>query len=374
MNAQFKRPFTFDRVVRIVIGMLIAVALFFLLTKLSGVLLPFFVAWLIAYMIYPIVKFYQYRCRLKNRIVSIAFALLSVFIVFGTLLYFVVPPIITEISRTTALLTDYITHLQKSDYLSPETKAYLISWINKIDLDELLNQQNIKDAITSIMPRFWGFLSSSIEFIVSLFVIFVVFLYTVFILADYENFSKDFLNLIPQKYRLLVRQILGDLESGMNRYFRGQSLVALISGILLAIGFEIIDLPLGLLLGIIMGVLTLIPYLKLVMIPPIAFFVMLKSIETGQPFWVPALSALIVLAIVQGFEDLFLIPKIMGRAMGMGPATILLSLSIWGALFGILGMIIALPMTTIILSYYKRFIIGNETSSKQTKTASELKV
>jgi predicted PurR-regulated permease PerM len=370
MNSQFKRPFTFDRVVRIVIGMLIAVALFFLLSKLSGVLLPFFIAWLIAYLIYPLVKFFQYRCRLKNRIISIVLALLSVFGVLGTLLYFAIPPIVSEVSRTSGLLVDYITHLQKSDYLSTETRNYLITWLDKINIDELLNQENIKEAISSIMPRFWGFLSSSIEFIISFFVIFIVFLYTVFILADYENFSNDFQNLIPQKYRHLVRQIMGDLESGMNRYFRGQALVALISGVLLSIGFEIIDLPLGLLLGLIMGILTLIPYLKLIMVPPIAFFVMLKSIETGQPFWIPALSALIVLAIVQGLEDLFLIPKIMGRAMGMNPATILLSLSIWGALFGILGMIIALPMTTIILSYYKRFVIGNETSFHKSETDS----
>ena len=63
---------------------------------------------------------------------------------------------------------------------------------------------------------------------------------------------------------------------------------------------------------------------------------------------------------VQGIQDLFLVPKIMGKAMGLNPAVILLSLSIWGSLLGIVGMIIALPVTTLLISYYKRFVINEE--------------
>ena len=63
--------------------------------------------------------------------------------------------------------------------------------------------------------------------------------------------------------------------------------------------------------------------------------------------------------IVQGIQDLFIVPKIMGKAMGLNPAVILLSLSIWGSLLGIVGMIIALPITTLLISYYKRFLLGN---------------
>ncbi len=360
MNEHFKRPFTFDRVVRILIGIALGVGLFLLLGKLSGVLLPFFIAWLLAYMLYPLVRFYQYRCKLKSRMASILLALFSVLLVLGVILFFSIPPIINEIARTSGLLADYMKHLQQNEYLSPEVKQSIITWLDKIDLNNLLSQDNIKQALTVVMPRFWGILSDSIDFLVSLFVIFIVFLYTVFILLDYENFSENFINLVPQKYRHLVINILGDLESGMNRYFRGQALISLISGVLLAIGFVIIDLPLGLLLGILMGLLTLVPYLKLVMLPPISLFVMLKSIETGQPFWWVGLWALLVIVVVQVFEDLVLVPKIMGKAMGLNPAIILLSLSVWGALFGVLGMIIALPITTILISYYQRFIIGND--------------
>ncbi|MBR5172756.1 MAG: AI-2E family transporter, partial [Phascolarctobacterium sp.] len=63
----------------------------------------------------------------------------------------------------------------------------------------------------------------------------------------------------------------------------------------------------------------------------------------------------------QCIQDLFLVPKIMGDVTGMNPAIILLSLSIWGALLGVTGMIIALPMTTLCISYYKRFVLKGET-------------
>ena len=72
------------------------------------------------------------------------------------------------------------------------------------------------------------------------------------------------------------------------------------------------------------------------------------------------MGCFIVFLVVQGTQDLFLVPKIMGKAMGLNPAVILLSLSIWGSLLGIVGMIIALPITTLLISYYKRFVLNNE--------------
>lgn len=113
-------------------------------------------------------------------------------------------------------------------------------------------------------------------------------------------------------------------------------------------------------MGLLIGALTMVPYLKVIMILPMGFVALLKSIETGQPYWMVALSIVAIFILIQAFEDIVLIPKIMGKAMGMNPAVILLSLSIWGSLMGVAGMIIALPITTIIVSYYKRFILGDE--------------
>ena len=136
----------------------------------------------------------------------------------------------------------------------------------------------------------------------------------------------------------------------MNRYFRGQSLIALSVGVLLAIGFKIINFPLAVTLGLFIGVLNLIPYMQAIGIIPMILLSLLRSAETGENFWLIFGMAILVLGIVQCIQDLYLTPRIMGKAMGLNPAIILLSLSIWGTILGFIGLIIALPLTTLCLS------------------------
>jgi predicted PurR-regulated permease PerM len=93
-----------------------------------------------------------------------------------------------------------------------------------------------------------------------------------------------------------------------------------------------------------------------------------KAADTGESFWMIMLSALIVFAVVQTIQDTILTPKIMGHVTGLNPAIILLSLSIWGSLLGILGMVIALPMTTLLITYYQRYVIKNKTIEKSNKS------
>ncbi|MDR1679432.1 MAG: AI-2E family transporter [Prevotellaceae bacterium] len=376
MSNSHKKPFTFDRVVRIIIGITITVVLFLLVRRLSGVLLPFLIAWLIAYMMYPLVKLYQYKLRLQSRMLSILLAFITIAIVLFGILAIVIPPLINEISRTGDLFSTYLTHLEQSTILPLDLKKNILDWVDKTNLESLLKKDYFTQGIEKMLPHFWLFVSNSIDFIISLFIVVVIFLYTIFILTDYERINNGWIEFVPKKYRVIVNTILEDLETGMNRYFRGQALIAGIVGVMLATGFTIIGLPLGLLLGLIMGAFAMIPYLNAVMLPALAFFAFLKSMETGQPLWIALLSVAAVFIIVQATMDLFLTPRIMGKTMGLKPAVILLSLSIWGSLLGIAGMIIALPATTILISYYRRFIIGKASlsdisSNKKTEVISD---
>ena len=95
----------------------------------------------------------------------------------------------------------------------------------------------------------------------------------------------------------------------------------------------------------------------MVSIPLAVLLALLKAAETGENFWGILLMVGLVYIIVQLIQDLIIVPKIMGHIMGMSPALILLSLSVWGYVFGFIGLIIALPLTTLALSYYKRYII-----------------
>ncbi len=113
-------------------------------------------------------------------------------------------------------------------------------------------------------------------------------------------------------------------------------------------------------LGLFIGALNMVPYLQIIGFLPTIVLAILKAADTGENFWVILAGALIVFIVVQAIQDGFLVPRIMGKITGLNPAIILLSLSIWGSLLGMLGMIIALPLTTLMLSYYQRFIINKE--------------
>ena len=115
-------------------------------------------------------------------------------------------------------------------------------------------------------------------------------------------------------------------------------------------------------LGLFIGLLNMVPYLQLVGFIPTILLAIVKAADTGESFWIILFSALVVFAVVQMIQDSFLTPKIMVRVTGLNSAIILLSLSVWGSLLGVMGMIIALPMTTLMLTYYQRYIIRKETS------------
>lgn len=368
-----EKEITFDRVVRWVIAALIAVGLVLLINRLSKVLLPFFIAWIMAYMIYPFVCFLQNKCRLKYRVLSIVVALLVVFAVITLAAFLVVPPIIEESLRMAKLITVYFNDTLASSEFMANIQGMLQSYASDDSLMKLLQHSSVMDVAENLVMKAWEFLSGTINFAIGLLGSLVVLLYLFFILMDYEKISDGWIRFIPAGQRKFASMVAGDVKSGMNAYFRGQSLIALIVGILFSIGFLIIDFPMAIGLGLFIGLLNLIPYLQLVGFIPTIILALVKAADTGQSFWVIILCALAVFAVVQTIQDVILTPRIMGHVMGLNPAIILLSLSIWGSLLGIIGLIIALPLTTLLISYYRRFILKETDKDIQKQPDKEQK-
>lgn len=360
------KPYTLDRVVRMLIGLTVLVVLFFLVKRLSGVLLPFLIAWLLAYLLQPFVSFFQYKLKFKSRVLSI----ISTLVLFGGLLtgliFMLVPLISTEVQKLTEIITLYMQGLNVDTFIPLAWQNEIRAYLSQLDIQSVLKDENLMLAVKKIAPQLWNLLNGSINIVLGMTVTIIVFLYLIFILVDYEKITEGMFDIIPVKYRTLISEIVHDLEAGMNRYFRGQTLVAMIVSVLFVIGFSIVGLPLAIVFGLFMGVLNMVPYLKTVAIIPALFLAFLQSAETGQSFLYIMLWLFIVFIIIQTIEDLFLVPKIMGKVTGLNPAVILLSLSIWGSLMGVVGLIIALPMTTLIISYYKRFVLKEKVAEPET--------
>lgn len=354
------KPYTFDRVIRIIFAVILIGIAIYLINYLSSVILPFCIACLIAYILEPLVQYNRKIFRIKGRFPAIALTLIETASVITLLGYIFIPRIIEESQQMAMMFKQYATAKANIQYLPDEVHTYLREFIDFDKLSSLINQQNIE----SIYNLATSFLSSGIDFVMGIIGWFIVILYIIFIMLDYEKLMKGFKKMIPSQYRRTVLSIGLDVKTSMNLYFRGQSLVALSVGILFSIGFLIIGLPMAVVLGMFIGLLNMVPYLQLVSFPPATLLCLVYSVDTGCDFWIIWAECMAVYCIVQVIQDGFIVPKIMGKTMGLNPAIILLSLSIWGALLGFVGLIIALPLTSLLLSYYNRYILGNNDNSK----------
>ena len=366
-------PSILDRkwVVRSIITVLVLAVLYILIRRLSGVLLPFLISFVVAYMLAPIVKFFQETCRLKNRLLSILVTLLLISGIISGIVAALVPAISKQATSLSQSIKHYISQTDSISYFSPEFNAEIKELIQGLDIKTLLQTNEVQEGIKKAIPVLSEWIGNGINALGGLAVAFVCILYIIFLLIDYEKITKNWLKYIPERFSATIQMLITDLDRNMNAYFRGQALVAGIVGILFAIDFQIIGLPMGIGIGLMIGVLNLVPYMQALGIPPCILLALIQASETGRPVWVTLLCLAAVFIIVQTIQDMLLVPKIMGDVTGMGPAWILLSLSIWGSLLGVVGMIIALPLTTLLVSYYKRFVLKIEdtprTSPKKQK-------
>ena len=352
-SLRFSRPFTFDRVVRLLLTTVSVFLAVWLIYVLRGVLLPFGVSVLIAYMLEPFVRHNKRLLRLKGRTVAVFVTLFEAVFLFGVRGYFILPSVIEEMRQVGAMISLYTSSEQEIAFLPDGVHSFLKNHLNLEYISAMLSGRDWLN-IGSMAMRIVG---SGIGLILNVFNWLLVFLYVVFIMIDYDRLGAGVRAMVPPQFRRRAFLIGRDIKTSMNHYFRGQALVAFCVGVLFCIGFLIMGLPLAVLLGLFIGVLNMVPYLQLISIPITAVLCLIYSVDSGASFWMVFWEAMAVYVIVQAIQDLFLTPKIMGKAMGLNPAIILLSLSVWGTLLGLLGMIIALPLTTLILSYYERFVL-----------------
>ncbi len=351
-------PITFDSFARLIITVSSVIAAIVLINYLSSVLLPFFVAWVLAYMLYPIVIFIQNKLYVRFRFLAILLTLIFVGAVIAGILYLIIPSMIEEMTRLKDIMLDYIfSYNQEAGGLGATIHEWFVENLTEDNLYRYVANGDVTLVIEKVAPSLFSFISETFSILFSIVASCITILYLFFILSDYEELSEKWVKLIPHSKRKFATELASDVKNAMNNYFRGQCLVALIMGILFAIGFSIIGFPMAIGLAVLIGIMDLVPYLHSLALIPTVFLSLLEAAETGKNFWFIFLSALAVFIIVQIIIDLIVTPRIMSKAMNLRPAIILLSLSICGMIMGFIGLIIALPLTTICISYYKRYVV-----------------
>lgn len=352
-----RTPYTFDRVIRIVFTVIGILGALYLLDILKAVLLPFMVACLLAYILEPVVKFNMRIFHLRKRFLPVVLTLIEALGLLTLFCVIFIPYLVQECREMADTITKYATTQIQIPYVSEQIHHFIRSNINLDEVTRWMTREEWVKLAKQTLTSSWNVVSTSVAFIFGVASWVIVFLYLIFIMLDYERLMLSFRQLVPYQHRHRVFHIFDDVKNAMNRYFRGQFVIAMSVGVLFAIGFLIIGLPMAVVLGLFIGVLNMVPYLQLISLPITAVLCVVAYVADGVDFWVIFWEAMAVYVVVQTIQDLVLTPKIMGKAMGLNPAIILLSLSVWGSLLGFLGLIIALPLTTLLLSYYDLYVV-----------------
>jgi predicted PurR-regulated permease PerM len=361
---QDKRPYTFDRVIRLSLTAGLLWGLVWLLGYLSDVLIPFAVALLMAYLVNPLVL--RVQRKVPNHTAAVFLSLFLVVCALALVLLLVIPMIVSEIGQMGKVLSDLVNNSElakrAASILPPDIWLTVKEYIGRDDVQQFFKTDRFgtlaESVLRKVLPGVWGLISGTTTVLMGLVGLSVIGLYLVFLLLDYRKIKENWQNLIPPTHRDLVVGFVKDFDQGMNRYFRAQAVVAGITGLLTAIGFAIIGLPLGILLGLFVGLLNMVPYLQLIAVPPALALAMIHALETGMGIWTILGLTALVFVVVQAIQDGLVVPRLMGEATGLSPAMIMLSLSIWGKLLGMLGLLIALPISALLLAYYRRFLIS----------------
>ena len=363
------KEITFDKFIRWTGIVLIIGAVLFATNYLSSVLLPVVIAWFFAYLLYPVVKFIENKLHVKVRALSIIIAMLLAIGVIGGVIWMIIPPMIDQFDKLGDVLTKWLHQTTHTNNLT----ALIKDWIqeNQGQIEKFMKSKDFSDAIKSAMPKVFSVVGQTANIILSIIASMITLLYMFFILLDYETLTANWIRIFPKKSRPFWHELMKDVEREMNNYIRGQGMVALCMGIMFCIGFTIIGFPMAIGLGILIGIMDLVPYIHTFALIPTAFLAMLKAADTGQNFWLVFGLAFLVFCVVQIITDMVVTPKIMGKAMGLNPAILLLSLSVWGALLGFIGLIVALPLTTLLIAYWQRYVTREKPHYENYQTPEE---
>ncbi|MCH9033741.1 MAG: AI-2E family transporter [Planctomycetes bacterium] len=413
-----EKHYTLDRVVRMVLSAAGIIAVLLLVRYLSDVLVPFVVAVVLAYFLNPLVNAVEKKTNHRGLAVGLTLGGLGLV---GIALVLVIAPLtINQAGRFRDSLQKLRDEFQSSSVVNArpampatsnpqnagetdlpegekEAEGTALGWQELLDgWEEYRNdaekiarpirlqrlrariegtylgdaiQRTIDytrsddfnafliDAAKQLLVGGWTVLAFMINLVLGLTGLIIVLLYLFFLLADYPAYAATWKTFLPPRYRKEIVEFLEQFSIAMRRYFRGQAVVALIMGVLFAVGFSIVGLPMAVPLGFFVGLLNMVPYLQVVGLLPAALLAGLRAVENDSSFAVSLLLAGAVFAVAQLLQDAVIVPRIMGKATGLKPVAILLGIFIWGKLLGFLGLLMAIPLTCLGIAYYRRFVL-----------------
>jgi predicted PurR-regulated permease PerM len=321
--------------IRLVHIIIIAVLIFFVLRygiAIGTVVKPFIIAAVFSYLLNPVVKVFEKKGI--RRIFGVIIVYLIFIAIIMLLAFVLVPKLIKEISALVVNIPQYSRQMQ--ELFKQFQDGYMKSGLPESFKDVL--DENILMLQSMILTMLQNIANGIIEMFSQLFNIIIVPVITFYMLKDSEYFKKQFILVLPKTKRTKFIVLLRDIDNVFGKYIRGQIIIASFVGVLTTAALILIKVKYAFILGIFAGIANIIPYFgPFIGIIPTILFALLDS--TGK-----ALYAAGAFILIQQLESGFLTPRIIGKSVGIHPVYVIMSLIVGGKLFGVIGLIMAVPV------------------------------
>lgn len=321
------------------------------------VFLPVFIALILTYILNPLVNFFTSKGLNRTVAIICVFLFLVLMVSLGVL--FFITSLKTEFSSVQINLPEYANRLY--EYIPVPVKSYLdIETPEKayLQLQKALEQLrgisfSLFKETFAVVTRAFG---STLVFVLSVLGYFITPIYLYYFLIDMPELKATLLNLVPERFRPQVFEKAAEVDEVLSAFVRGQLMLCAILAILYSVGLYFIGIDLAIVIGTMAGVLFIVPYLGTLLG---IIFSMLMAFLKFHDFLHPLLC-LGWFMLVQAAEGGIITPKIVGNKVGLHPVVTILALFIGAEWFGILGMLLAVPVTAVlnvfsrsILDYYR---------------------
>lgn len=319
----------------------VIIIFFVFIYLIRGVLLPFVLGILIAYFLDPAADRLE-KMKLSRTMATVSI-ILSFFIVIGLASLLIIPTLIHQIA---GLFTDFPTYISE---IEMKYKEQISSFVGTLPESYIENIKNTAGNFSGVMLKMVGDIAGNIfqsgmAVVNFLSLILITPVVAFYMLRDWDIITIRFFALLPRKHEKIIREQLSIIDATLAGFIRGQVNVCLLLGTFYAVGLSLVGLKFGILIGLATGLLTIIPYVGLLFGMSIGLTVAFFQFG-GISEIIPVLLVFIIGQVIEGN---FITPKLVGEKVGLHPVWIIFGLLAGGALFGFVGVLIAVPVTAVI--------------------------
>jgi predicted PurR-regulated permease PerM len=323
------------------------------------VVAPFFIAFALAYLLDPLVdRLVTFKI---SRTLSVLVLMLAFFFLALGSVILLVPILSMQAESLAKSIPTYVGTFQ--EWLRPVLD--LISGLDSARIEEFLNEGLSRfgelpmKALQFSGKVIWGSISNLFNIILMLANLVIIPVVMFYLLRDFDSINEKLFRLIPPRFQAKTKDIVLEIDQVLSRFVRGQLVVAGLMGVLYSAGLFLCDTPMSLSLGMMAGLVNLVPYLGLILgLVPSAIMTYIHTQE-----WLPVLGVAGVFAFVQAIEGFVITPRVVGENIGLHPVAVIFAVLLGGELFGITGMILGVPVVAVLNVLLSRGVVQYKASS-----------